>query len=77
MASDLNYQFDREQIEKSVYAPRLHSMIENELTLLRRAAIQMLTGQTFLKTAIVPQNETAGVSKTVLWRGHNHARHAR
>jgi hypothetical protein len=59
MASDLNYRFDRDQIEKSVYSPRLHSLIENELTALRRAAIQLLTGEGHLKTAIVPPNPQA------------------
>jgi hypothetical protein len=59
MATDLRYRFDRAQIETSVYAPRLQSIIENELTTLRQAAIRVLTGDNVLKTAIAPLSPQA------------------
>jgi hypothetical protein len=59
MATDLRYQFDRTQMETSVYAPRLHSIIDNELAILRQAAIRVLTGENVLKTAIAPLNPQA------------------
>jgi hypothetical protein len=59
MATDLKYQFDREQIEKSVYAPRLHWLVENELALLRQAAIRVFAGENPLKISIAPLNEKA------------------
>jgi hypothetical protein len=67
MATDLRYRFDRNQIETSVYAPRLHSVIENELAILRRAAIRVLTGDNVLKTAIAPLSpEAAAVGEQFL-----------
>ncbi len=61
IASDLGLRFDRVQLKKGAYSPIAHGDLENEQTVLRRAAIRALAGETPLKMNVVgfPVNEDA------------------
>lgn len=61
IAADLDFHFDRVQLKKGAYSPIAHGDLETEQTLLRRAAIRALAGDTPLKMNVVgfPVNEEA------------------
>ena len=45
IASDLGLRFDRVQLKRGAYSPVAHGDLENEQTVLRRAAIRALAGE--------------------------------
>lgn len=67
MATALNFPFDKVAIEKNVYSPVFHGMLEDDQEVIRRGVVDLLTGKRPLNTvtwvmppqpAQQPQNAT-------------------
>lgn len=57
MGESLGYAFDPVQIRKGVYAPMAHALIDIELQVLRRMALEWLSGDRKVSVSLVPKDE--------------------
>jgi hypothetical protein len=61
MGENLGFRFDEVDIEKAIYHPPALTAQESEQQIIRRLGIQLLNGEIYLKTAIVPPSSEAAV----------------
>jgi len=66
MGKRLGYSFDKVHIRKSIYSPEGHQNDEMEMRLIRRFALQVLSGDKSIGTvtSVVPPNETVAAFST-------------